>query len=58
MNNMQTFIGTGILAIIRNDFGYYLEGFHVWFPCHNLVPSFTELPVYENVTQNTKHDLF
>ena len=32
--------------IILNVFCYYLEDFHFWFPCHTLVPSFRELPVY------------
>ena len=26
--------------IVLNIFCYYLEGFHFWFPCHILIPSF------------------
>ena len=35
---MQTFIGTQIRLLFRMSFYYYLEGFHLCFPHHTLVP--------------------
>ena len=43
---MQSFIGIWILILFGMFFGYYLDGSHFWFPCHNLVPSFRELSMY------------
>ena len=45
LNNMKTFIGIGIFYVILNVFNYYLEGFQLWIPCDNLVPSFRKLPI-------------
>ena len=47
MNNMQTFIGICILILCAMSLAITCKIFHICSPCHNLVPSFRELPIKE-----------
>ena len=46
MNNVQTFTRTWILVLFGMFPAIIQKIFHCRFPCHNLVPSFRELPIY------------